>query len=194
MPRVPGFSKHLIRLHCESSCNCARTCVGGCTGDPVHVRRDLSLQKTHILWKPAGLFITLFFIDIQPKREASKQPRIWGAGGGPWTSTGWRPPEHGFRNNYRELQSSFHRKSFSWFPQWRRKRGKPRIIENVKISHIFHEFLNGEGSVGNPESLKMPRFPYIYFMISLMEKGAWETQKTQNHWKCKDFHAFSWFP
>ena len=37
----------------------------------------------------------------------------------------------------------------------------PRIIENSEISIHFHDFLNGEGSVGNPEQLKMKTNPCI---------------------------------
>ena len=55
----------------------------------------------------------------------------------------------------------------------------------LKFTH-FHDSVDGEGSVGNPESLKMFGFP-TFFMISLMEKETWETQ---NNCKCKDFHAF----
>ena len=50
-----------------------------------------------------------------------------------------------------------------------------RIMGNAEISMHFHDFLNGEGGAGNPESLKMIRFPLI-FIISLMEKEVWETQ------------------
>ena len=58
--------------------------------------------------------------------------------------------------------------------------GSGTITENSRVASIashFHDFLNGEGSVGNPESLKIIGFPFIS-MISLMEK---EAQETQNH-------------
>ena len=47
-------------------------------------------------------------------------------------------------------------------------------LQTHRFHHIFHDFLNGEGSVGNPESCL--DF-HALFMISLMEKEAWETQK-----------------
>ena len=77
--------------------------------------------------------------------------------------------------------------------------GNPESLKMLRFPYIFHDFLNGEGSVGNPESLKTNRFHYMFhdllngegnvgnpescldfhalFMISLMEKEAWETQK-----------------
>ena len=43
----------------------------------------------------------------------------------------------------------------------------------LKFTH-FHDSVDGEGSVGNPESLKMFDFQ-PFFMISLMEKETWES-------------------
>ena len=64
--------------------------------------------------------------------------------------------------------------------------GNAESLQMDRFPRILHDLLNGEGSVGNPESLKIIRFQCIC-MISLMEKEAWETQ---NHRKCLIFMHF----
>ena len=53
----------------------------------------------------------------------------------------------------------------------------------IRFPFIFHDFFNGEGSVGNPESLKTRRFLCIFHDF-LNGEGSVEPQ---NHWKCIDF-------
>ena len=69
-----------------------------------------------------------------------------------------------------------------YFLRWSGKRGKPRIIENAKISIHFSWFLRWSGRRGKPRSIVKHGFPYIfhYFFGELGSVGSPE---------CMDFHA-----
>ena len=59
--------------------------------------------------------------------------------------------------------------------------GNPEALKIIRFPYIFHEFLNGEGSVGNPESLNMHRFPRLFLMISFMERKRGKPRIIENN-------------
>ena len=124
---------------------------------------------------PASLLHGFSLTFNQRGKPASSQ-EYGGPGGSPELQRDGAPPNTGSGTITENSRVASIANRFHDFLNGGGSVGNPEALKIIRFPCIFHEFLNGEGSVGNPESLKMHRFPCLFLMISLMEKEAWETQ------------------